>query len=227
MSASLPAMDRVKEALTSAREGLGRTLRWMTGRLRPDERSESPEPSETSPAPAAAPAAASASDDATWGEKLADRLGYSQRTIGLAAGIGVIVLLWLGWTAYVWAENGMTAGLGVLISWPAVFAILGLIAAPFVGGAVAVRRHRAGMPILAEFAGTATADTATDEKPWQPKAEADSVSEESEDEEETSEDEESEDEESAEGDESDDDDGDSDASDDSDDSTSDESGDSS
>ncbi len=64
-------------------------------------------------------------------------------------GVALIAVMWIGWTAYVWAENGSTAGIGVLISWPAVLAAVTLVTAPFIGGAVAVRRHRAGEPVFA------------------------------------------------------------------------------
>lgn len=122
-------------------EGTTRTLKWMTGGFRrssKDEASESPAPAPVQTAP-----------DKTWGDRLEDRTGHSQRTIGLAIGVAIIFLLWIGWTGYIWSENGSTAAIGVLISWPAALAAVMLVTAPFIGGAVAVRRHRAGEPVFA------------------------------------------------------------------------------
>ena len=123
-------------------EGTARTLKWVAGGMRSSTKDEDP----TTPAPAPAqPATAKKS----WGERLADRLGHSQRTIGLAIGLALLALVWIGWTAYVWSENGSAAGIGVLISWPVVLAAVTLVTAPFIGGAVALRRRRAGEPVLA------------------------------------------------------------------------------
>ena len=52
--------------------------------------------------------------------------------IAWAAGI-LLVIAWIGWAIYVTTEHGGSAGLGVLISWPAAIAALALVAAPFVG----------------------------------------------------------------------------------------------
>jgi len=102
-------------------EGTSRTLKWMAGGMRRSsgEADAKPEPK------------------------------HSRRTIGLTIGVALIVVMWIGWTAYVWTENGSTAGIGVLISWPAVLAAVTLVTAPFIGGAVAVRRHRASEPVFA------------------------------------------------------------------------------
>ncbi len=107
-------------------EGTTRTLKWMTGGFRrssKDEASESPAPAPVQTAP-----------DKTWGDRLEDRTGHSQRTIGLAIGVAIIFLLWIGWTGYIWSENGSTAAIGVLISWPAALAAVMLVTAPFIGG---------------------------------------------------------------------------------------------
>jgi hypothetical protein len=78
------------------------------------------------------------------GARLIDGARANPRVAIAWAALGLLVLAWIGWTAYVWTNNGSAAGVGVLISWPAVFGALALIAAPFVGAAILVRRHRPG-----------------------------------------------------------------------------------
>lgn len=61
--------------------------------------------------------------------------------VGIAAIIGVLlVFAWIGWAVYVTSTNGANAGLGVVISWPAVFIAVALVMAPFVGLYVLIRR---------------------------------------------------------------------------------------
>jgi hypothetical protein len=61
--------------------------------------------------------------------------------MGIAAITGVVlVIAWIAWAIYVTAENGANAGLGVVISWPAVFMAIALVMAPFVGLYFLVRR---------------------------------------------------------------------------------------
>jgi hypothetical protein len=83
---------------------------------------------------------------------------HSDNRVGAAVIIGAIVfVLWIAWTVYVWTENGSTAGLGVLITWPAVLAALALVASPFVAAVVLLRRLAAdGGPSLAIAGGGTT-----------------------------------------------------------------------
>lgn len=92
--------------------------------------------------------------------------GKADSRVGAGLIIGaVLFVLWIAWTAYVWAENGTAAGLGVLISWPAVVLALALVAAPFVGAVVLVRRLAAnGGPTLAVAGGGTTEPQAADGK---------------------------------------------------------------
>lgn len=101
--------------------------------------------------------------DRVGGGWLVER-GKADSRIGAGIIIGAILfVLWIAWTAYVWAENGTAAGLGVLISWPAVLAVLALLAAPFIGAVVLVRRLAAnGGPTLAVAGGGTTEPQATD-----------------------------------------------------------------
>jgi hypothetical protein len=60
--------------------------------------------------------------------------------MGIAAITGAVLLIaWIAWAIYVTSENGANAGLGVVISWPAVFMAVALVAAPFVGVYLLVR----------------------------------------------------------------------------------------
>jgi uncharacterized membrane protein len=70
---------------------------------------------------------------------VADRLRSAGRKIWanpwLLVGIVVGVLLicaWVGWAIHIWSENGARQGLGVLIVWPAIVAVLALLSIPFV-----------------------------------------------------------------------------------------------
>jgi hypothetical protein len=58
------------------------------------------------------------------------RLRASDRHLGLWVGGALLVAVWLGWTAYVWTDNGAWSGIGVLISWPAVLAGLAVLTFP-------------------------------------------------------------------------------------------------
>jgi hypothetical protein len=95
--------------------------------------------------------------DRIGGGRLMHR-AHSDHRVGAAVIIGAIVfVLWIAWTVYVWTENGSTAGLGVLITWPAVLAALALVASPFVAAVILVRRMAAdGGPTLAVAGGGTT-----------------------------------------------------------------------
>lgn len=132
-------MTPIKRAWRTARDGTKRTLRWAAGGMRDNVRSlfrrSSGESSPPSDADSAKPAAAAPTGETT---------GHPGRgrKIAVFAAAGLVVAIWIGWTAYVWDEHGSTAGIGVLISWPAVFAALALVAAPFVGAGIFVRSQR-------------------------------------------------------------------------------------
>lgn len=42
----------------------------------------------------------------------------------------LLVAAWVAWTVHIWSTNGTMAGIGVLISWPAVALALALIVVP-------------------------------------------------------------------------------------------------
>lgn len=153
--------------LEKAREGTTRTAGWVkagvsgafgSARSKP-ARSDSSAAEETKE-PGTIRDGISGAWDRVGGGALADR-ARSDNRIGAALIIGAIVfVLWIAWTIYVWTENGATAGLGVLISWPAVLAAIALVASPFVAAAILVKRLAAdGGPSLA-IAGGGTTETA-------------------------------------------------------------------
>jgi Zn-dependent protease with chaperone function len=53
----------------------------------------------------------------------------------LAVGLVLAVLLvcaWIAWAVNVWSEHGARQGIGVLVVWPAIVAVLALISIPFI-----------------------------------------------------------------------------------------------
>jgi hypothetical protein len=71
--------------------------------------------------------------------RMAQRVRENPR-IAVATACGVLLLLaWIGWAIYVANENGASAGLGVMIAWPAMVAALALISLPFIGGYMLIR----------------------------------------------------------------------------------------
>ena len=82
--------------------------------------------------------------------------------LGIAAILGALLLLaWIAWAIYVTSTNGANAGLGVVISWPAVFMAVALVMAPFVGAYVLVRRLGGGDEDSPPIAGGAPDDDET------------------------------------------------------------------
>jgi hypothetical protein len=56
------------------------------------------------------------------------------------AAVAILVLAWIGWAVYVAADRGAREGLGVLIAWPALIAAAALVALPFIGLYLLIRR---------------------------------------------------------------------------------------
>ena len=79
--------------------------------------------------------------------------------VAIAAG-AILLLAWIGWAVYVTSENGVGAGLGVVIAWPAILTGLTLISLPFFGGYLLVRRLSDGGGATA----TGETESAEDEK---------------------------------------------------------------
>jgi type VI protein secretion system component VasK len=53
----------------------------------------------------------------------------------LAIGVVLIALLvcaWIAWAVHIWSDHGARQGLGVLIVWPAIVAVLAVISIPFI-----------------------------------------------------------------------------------------------
>lgn len=124
------------------------------------------------------------------GDGMIERARSNPRLV-VAIALGAILLLaWIAWAIYVTSSDGATAGLGVVIAWPAMLAALALISLPFIGGYLLIRR-------LSEDSGsTATAEAGVDEDEDEDEEESeDSAEEESAEEEGEDSDEEDEDEE--------------------------------
>lgn len=122
------------------------------------------------------------------GDGMIERARSNPRLV-VAIALGAILLLaWIAWAIYVTSSDGATAGLGVVIAWPAMLAALALISLPFIGGYLLIRR-------LSEDSGsTATAEAGVDEDEDEEEsedlAEEESAEEEGEDSDEEDEDEE-------------------------------------
>jgi hypothetical protein len=69
-----------------------------------------------------------------------ERVRSNPRLIVAIAAGSILLLAWIGWAIYVTSSNGATAGLGVVIAWPAMLAALALISLPFIGGYLLIRR---------------------------------------------------------------------------------------
>jgi hypothetical protein len=178
------ARFRVGRSLRTARDGTTRTVGWVKdgvvsapGKARAKLRSDSTgdsDPAPASPTPTAAATAAPASSEpsGSFGRTL-KAIRENPRVAIAWAAVAVLVLAWIGWTVYVWIENGSTAGVGVLVSWPAAIAALALVVSPFVAATFLIRRLSGeGGPQMAGAAGiagdssggTATVTAGTDEK---------------------------------------------------------------
>jgi hypothetical protein len=138
---------------------------------------------EPAPAQSAAGGGGPAVSERIGAANMIERVRSDQR-LAIAAVVGVILLLaWIGWTIYVWTENGSTAGLGVLVSWPAVLAAATIVATPFVCAGILVRRLRpASDGISPSAAGDATGTEAKAESTAETNAEASDDQESGEDE---------------------------------------------
>jgi hypothetical protein len=82
-------------------------------------------------------------DEPLFGDGVIGRVrSNALRVVAIAAG-GLLLIGWIAWAVYVTTEKGATAGLGVVIAWPALLACLALVALPFAGIALLIRRGRA------------------------------------------------------------------------------------
>ena len=63
----------------------------------------------------------------------------------------MLILIWIGWAIYVGNTNGWTAAVGVLITWPLLAALAGLLALTAIGIRRLTGRRRlpAGFPAIA------------------------------------------------------------------------------
>jgi hypothetical protein len=81
---------------------------------------------------------AAGSGEPLFGDGVLGRVRSSAlRVVAIAAG-ALLVIGWIAWAVYVTSENGATAGLGVVIAWPA---LISLVALPIAGLALLARRR--------------------------------------------------------------------------------------
>jgi hypothetical protein len=69
-----------------------------------------------------------------------ERARSSPRTLIAIAVGALLVFAWIGWAIHVTSTKGGTAGLGVVIAWPAMLAALALVSLPFIGLYLLIRR---------------------------------------------------------------------------------------
>ncbi len=58
-------------------------------------------------------------------------IGNPWLAIGVVIGV-LLICAWLAWTIHIWSVHGARQGLGVLIVWPAIVAVLAVISIPFI-----------------------------------------------------------------------------------------------
>ena len=92
------------------------------------------------------------------GDGVMDRARSNPRLLVAIAAGAILLIAWIGWAIYVTSSSGATAGLGVVIAWPAMLVALVLISLPFIGGYLLIRRLSDGDD------STATVDAETDEE---------------------------------------------------------------
>jgi hypothetical protein len=197
LRASLPGVNplqKARDGAGTAWQGTKRTAGWVTGgiggtigdarsKMRRSQPAKSKEPKEPKE-PGAIRDGVAGVWDRVGGAWLVQR-GRADNRVGAALIVGAILfVLWIAWTVYVWSENGTAAGLGVLISWPAVLLALALVAAPFVGAVVLVRRLAAndGPTLAVAGGGTTEATAAQSEESEQESEDADQPDDQAEDE---------------------------------------------
>jgi type VI protein secretion system component VasK len=78
----------------------------------------------------------------SWGRKVRANPWLA---VGVAAAT-LLVCAWIGWAIHVTSAHGAREGLGVLIVWPAILAVLALISIPFVWAFRLMRERSAGEP---------------------------------------------------------------------------------
>jgi hypothetical protein len=129
------------------------------------------------------------------GDGVIDRARENPRHAIAIVGGGLLLIAWIAWAIYVTSAHGARAGLGVVLSWPVLLGALILIALPFVGIYLLIRRLQDG----GGETGTAEAPAAEDED-FEEAAEDEQEDDDSEEDEESDEDdgEEAEDEDDAE-----------------------------
>jgi len=136
---------KVRSGPASAWQGTRRTAGWVTGGIgRGWHGTTGAVGRATSSARAGVREGAESAWDRSGGAALMESARSNPRVAIAWASLTLLVIAWIAWTVYVSVTNGTNAGLGVLISWPAVLTALAIVSAPFIGAALLVRRRRGG-----------------------------------------------------------------------------------
>jgi uncharacterized membrane protein len=75
----------------------------------------------------------------SWGRKVG---GNPWLVVGLVIAL-LLICAWIAWAIHVWSDHGARQGIGVLIVWPAIIAVLAVFSLPFIW-AFSVIRASAG-----------------------------------------------------------------------------------
>jgi hypothetical protein len=122
---------RIASGTATAGRDLVKAPSRLVGSMRPSGGGDG---SAVQPTPAASSAEAPAGDGILGRARANPWL-----TVAIAAG-SLLAVGWITWAVYVTSENGATAGLGVVIAVPALLSGLVLVALPFVGLGLMIRR---------------------------------------------------------------------------------------
>ena len=76
----------------------------------------------------------------SWGRKIRTNPWLA---VGLAL-VALLVCAWIAWAITVWSEHGARQGIGVLIVWPAIAAVLVVLSIPFIWAFRVIRASAGG-----------------------------------------------------------------------------------
>jgi hypothetical protein len=98
-----------------------------------------------------------------------ERVRSSPRILIAITAIALLVCAWIGWAIYVTSSRGATAGLGVVIAWPAILTALAVASLPFIGLYLLIRRLSGGEASTSDIeADVSEGEDADGEEPREP-----------------------------------------------------------
>jgi type VI protein secretion system component VasK len=78
----------------------------------------------------------------SWGRKIRDNPWLA---VGIVTGV-LLICAWIGWAIHVASEHSARQGLGALLAWAAIAAIVALISVPFIWAFRVIRASRSDQP---------------------------------------------------------------------------------